>query len=219
MYSPQHFEETRTEILHALIAAHPLATLVTLTGHGLEANAIPLLLRHDGSPFGTLVGHVARANPLWREFEPSVEALAVFQGPNAYITPAWYATKLETGKVVPTWNYVVVQAHGRLRSIDDPAWVRALLDELTARHESPRPAPWSVDDAPADYIHALLRAIVGIEMPVARIAGKWKLSQNQPAANRAGVVAGLSQSTAPDAAAMAALVQRYGPPDADQTHG
>lgn len=219
MYSPQHFEETRTEILHALIAAHPLATLVTLTGHGLEANAIPLLLRHDGSPFGTLVGHVARANPLWREFEPSVEALAVFQGPNAYITPAWYATKLETGKVVPTWNYVVVQAHGRLRSIDDPAWVRALLDELTARHESPRPAPWSVDDAPADYIHALLRAIVGIEMPVARIAGKWKLSQNQPAANRAGVVAGLSQSTAPDAAAMAALVQRYGPPDADQTRG
>lgn len=219
MYSPQHFEETRTEILHALIAAHPLATLVTLTGHGLEANAIPLLLRHDGSPFGTLVGHVARANPLWREFEPSVEALAVFQGPNAYITPAWYATKLETGKVVPTWNYVVVQAHGRLRSIDDPAWVRALLDELTARHESPRPAPWSVDDAPADYIHALLRAIVGIDMPVARIAGKWKLSQNQPAANRAGVVAGLSQSTAPDAAAMAALVQRYGPPDADQTHG
>lgn len=133
----------------------------------------------------------------------------MFQGPNAYITPAWYATKHDSGEVVPTWNYVVVQAHGRLRAIDDPAWVRALLDELTARHESPRPAPWSVDDAPADYIHALLRAIVGIEMPVARIAGKWKLSQNQPAANRAGVVAGLGESSD---AAMAALVRDDGPP-------
>ena len=211
MYNPPHFEETRTDVLHALIGAHPLATLVTLTGHGLEANPLPLLLRHDGSPLGTLVGHVARANPLWREFEPSVEALAVFQGPNAYITPSWYASKRESGKVVPTWNYVVVQAHGPLRAIDDPAWLRALLDELTARHESPRPVPWSVDDAPPEYISALLRAIVGIEMPVTRIAGKWKLSQNQPAANRAGVIAGLGESSAAGAAAMAALVRDHGP--------
>lgn len=210
MYIPSHFEERRTEVLHDLIGAHPLAALVTLTAHGLEANAIPLHLRQDGSAFGTLVGHVARANPLWREFDPSVEALAVFQGPQIYITPSWYATKQQTGKVVPTWNYVVVQACGTLRAIDDAPWLRLLLHELTDHHEAARPAPWSMDDAPREYTDALLQAIVGIEIPIARLTGKWKVSQNQPAANRASVAAGLAGSSAPDAGAMAALVQQHG---------
>lgn len=213
MYNPSHFEETRTDVLHELMGAHPLATLVTLTAHGLEANAIPLHLRQDGSALGTLVGHVARANPLWREFDSAVEALAVFQGPQIYVTPSWYATKAETGRVVPTWNYVVVQAYGTLRVHDDAAWVHALLHELTDHHESARPAPWSVDDAPHDYTDALMRAVVGIEIPVTRLAGKWKVSQNQPRANRASVVAGLGESASPDAAAMAALVRRHGPID------
>lgn len=211
MYIPTQFDEPRSDVLHELIRAHPLATLITLGAQGLEANPIPLLLRQDGSPFGTLVGHVARANPLWREFDASVDALAVFQGPQAYITPSWYATKQQTGKVVPTWNYAVVQARGPLRAIEDPAWLRALLGELTAQQEAARPAPWSVDDAPRDYVDALLRAIVGIEIPVTRLSGKWKVSQNQPAANRAGVAAGLTADGDAGAAAMARLVEAYGP--------
>lgn len=211
MYLPRHFEESRTEVLHELIVAHPLATLVKLTPHGLEANAIPLHLRHEGGAFGTLVGHVARANPMWGQFDPAVEALAVFQGPQAYITPSWYATKRQTGKVVPTWNYVIVQAGGPLRIRDDANWIDTLLRELTARHEAARPAPWSVDDAPREYTEALMRAVVGIEIPIVRLAGKWKVSQNQPAANRAGVVAGLGASAAPDDIAMAALVRRHAP--------
>lgn len=211
MYLPRHFEESRTDVLHELIVAHPLATLVTLTAHGLEANAIPLHLRHEGGAFGTLVGHVARANPMWGQFDPAVETLAVFQGPQAYITPSWYATKRQTGKVVPTWNYVIVQARGPLRIRDDADWIDTLLHELTARHEAARPAPWSVDDAPREYTEALMRAVVGIEIPIVRLAGKWKVSQNQPAANRAGVVAGLGASAASDDIAMAALVRQYGP--------
>jgi transcriptional regulator len=211
MYLPRHFEEARAEVLHELIVAHPLATLVTLTSHGLEANPIPLHLRHEGGAFGTLVGHVARANPMWTQFDPSVEALAVFHGPQAYITPSWYATKRQTGKVVPTWNYVIVQARGPLRIRDDADWVRELLHALTARHEAARPAPWSVDDAPRDYTEALMRSVVGIEIPITRLTGKWKVSQNQPAANRAGVVAGLVDDGTPDAAAMAELVQHHGP--------
>lgn len=211
MYLPRHFEESRTEVLHELIVAHPLATLVTLTPHGLEANAIPLHLRHEGGAFGTLVGHVARANPMWGQFDPAVEVLAVFQGPQAYITPSSYATKRQTGKVVPTWNYVIVQARGPLHIRDDADWIDTLLHELTARHEAARPVPWSVDDAPREYTEALMRAVVGIEIPIVRLAGKWKVSQNQPAANRAGVVAGLGASAAPDDIAMAALVRQYGP--------
>ncbi|MBK8336258.1 MAG: FMN-binding negative transcriptional regulator [Sterolibacteriaceae bacterium] len=218
MYLPRHFKESRTDVLHELIVAHPFATLVTLTPHGLEANAIPLHLRHEGGAFGTLVGHVARANPMWGRFDPAVEALAVFQGPQAYISPSWYATKRQTGKVVPTWNYVIVQARGPLRIRDDANWIDTLLHELTTRHEAARPAPWSVDDAPREYTEALMRAVVGIEIPIVRLAGKWKVSQNQPAANRAGVVAGLGERAAPDDIAMAALVRQYGPaepPDPD----
>ncbi len=218
MYLPRHFDESRMALLHELIVAHPLATLVTLTSHGLEANPIPLHLRLEGGAFGTLVGHVARANPMWTQFDPSTEALAVFNGPQAYITPSWYATKRQTGKVVPTWNYVIVQARGPLRIRDDADWVRELLHELTAHHEAARPAPWSVDDAPRDYTEALMRAVVGIEIPITRLTGKWKVSQNQPAANRAGVAAGLDERAAPDDIAMAALVRRCGPAEPRNPH-
>ncbi|HEV7371140.1 FMN-binding negative transcriptional regulator [Arenibaculum sp.] len=214
MYQPRQFEETRVEVMHDLIRAHPLATLVTLSPSGIEANHVPLHLRVDGSGSGTLVGHVARANPVWRDFDPAVEALAVFQGPEAYVTPSWYPTKAETGKAVPTWNYAVVHAHGPMRVIEDRDWLRAQIDELTAGQESAFPVPWSTADAPGGFIDALLRAIVGIEIPIARLAGKWKVSQNQPARNHHGVVAGLSALGTADAAEMAGLVAARGEPEA-----
>lgn len=204
MYLPAHFEETRAEVLHAAIREHPLATLIRTDPAGaLQADALPMLL--DGEA-GMLRGHVARANPLWRE-AAGKEVLAIFHGAQAYVTPSWYPTKREHGKAVPTWNYVVVHARGRLATIEDPARLRALLDDLVDRHESARPDPWRVADAPADYIDKMLAAIVGIEIEVARLEGKWKASQNQPAANRAGVVAGLRQRGSADDLALAALVK------------
>jgi transcriptional regulator len=208
MYVPSHFAETRTEALHRFVHAHPLAVLVTHTADGLEANHLPLELDPAPAPLGTLRGHVARANPVWRTFSPGVEALAIFQGPDRYITPAWYATKRATGKVVPTWNYVVVHAYGPLRIIEDGAWLRALVERLTARHEAGRADAWKLSDAPAEYVDAMLRGIVGLELPITRLVGKWKVSQNRPEADRAGVVAGLHALGDPESAAMAALVQR-----------
>lgn len=191
MYLPKHFEETRPEILHALIAAHPLATLVTLRAGELVADHIPLIFDPTRGAVGTLRGHVARANPLWKATASGTEALAVFQGPEAYITPSWYPGKREHGKVVPTWNYAVVHAHGPLQIFDDAEWLREFLPTLTAHMESPRAAPWQVSDAPEDYLETMLRAIVGIEIPVARLVGKWKMSQNRPAVDRVGVAVGL----------------------------
>jgi transcriptional regulator len=190
VYVPTHFEETRTDVLHALIRAHPLAALVTQTPDGLVANHLPFEIDPDPAPFGTLRGHMARANPQWRT--PSdAPALAIFQGPSAYVSPAWYATKQDTGRVVPTWNYAVVHAHGPLRVIHDRDWLREFVTRLTTRHEAARPDPWQVTDAPVDYIDTQLAAIVGIEMPIAQLEGKWKVSQNRPPADRAGVVEGL----------------------------
>ncbi|HEX9821999.1 MAG TPA: FMN-binding negative transcriptional regulator [Methylomirabilota bacterium] len=208
MYLPRHFEETRVETLHALIRAHPLGALVTLTPGGLDANHIPFEVDPDPAPFGTLRGHVARANPVWREFAREAEALVLFQGPETYISPAWYPTKQETGRVVPTWNYAVVHAHGTPRFIEDRAWLRAFVERLTTRHESGRPHPWKMTDAPPEYIDTQLGAIVGLEIPIARLIGKWKVSQNRPAADRAGVVQGLSNEAQPPAATMAELVRR-----------
>lgn len=205
MYSPSQFEESRITELRQLVAAHPLATLVVAGGGGLVADHVPMLWRDDGSALGVLVGHVARANPLWQR--AGNEVLAVFQGPQHYITPSWYATKREHGRVVPTWNYAVAHLHGELVAQDDQTWLRQLLRELTERHEQSRAEPWSIDDAPAEYFDPLLSAIVGIEIPVARIEGKFKLSQNQPAANIDGVVEGLDE--AGDADAMEALMRRY----------
>jgi transcriptional regulator len=207
MYTPTHFAETRVEVLHDHVRRHPLATLVTQTAAGeLVADHIPMLLCDGPGPFGTLQGHVARANPVWSRARTDIESLAIFHGPAAYVSPSWYATKAETGRVVPTWDYAVVHAHGVLRPIDDPAWLRSLVERLTNANEAGFPAPWQVSDAPADYVEKQLRAIVGIELVVTRLAGKWKMSQNQPDANRAGAIRGLRQLGTEEAAAVADLI-------------
>lgn len=210
MYTPKHFEEPRVEVLHALMRARPLSTLVTLGSCGLSANHLPLLLNEEPPPLGTLRGHVSRSNSMWKELKPGVEALAVFSGPDAYITPSWYATKNETGQVVPTWNYVVAHAYGSLRIIDDPRWLRAHVEELTHQQESRFAEPWRVTDAPAENIARELRGIVGIEMAISRIEGKWKVSQNHPEANRAGVIQGLEGTSDAEAMAIARLVRERG---------
>jgi transcriptional regulator len=206
MYNPKHFEEPRIEVMHELMRARPLATLITLTSAGLDANHVPLHLIDQPAPLGTLRGHVARANPLWSDFAKDVEVLAIFHGPDSYITPSWYATKQETGKVVPTWNYAVVHAYGTLRVIDDTAWLRAQLEALTAHNEAGFAHPWAVSDAPHEYTEKLIEAIVGFEIVITKLSGKWKVSQNQPAQNQASVIAGLNNSGLHDAEAMAVLV-------------
>jgi transcriptional regulator len=205
MYLPKHFEESRIDVLHGLIRAHPLGALVTTGANGLEANHVPFEIDPDPAPFGTLRAHVARANPVWRE--GAGDALVIFQGPDIYVSPSWYPSKREGGKVVPTWNYAVVHAYGALRAIDDAAWLRAFVERLTDRHEAARPDRWHVTDAPADYVDKMLTAIVGIELPVTRLVGKWKVSQNRPAADRAGVIAGLEADGDDAARAMAAAVR------------
>ena len=211
MYIPKHFDEPRTEVLHELMRSRSLATLVTLSGAGIVANHIPLLLSDASAPLGTLCGHVSRANALWQDFDPKVEALAIFAGPDTYVTPSWYPTKNETGRAVPTWNYVVAHAYGTLRVIEDRAWLRAHVEELTRHKESPRKEPWKVSDAPEDYIERLLSGIVGLEMTLTRIEGKWKVSQNQPDINRDGVVRGLEEIGDDTSLAMAQLVKERGP--------
>lgn len=208
MYLPAHFAESRTEVLHQLIHEHPLAAMVTFSANELNANHIPFELDPVPAPFGTLRGHVARANPVWQQFSKDVEALLVFQGEHHYISPSWYPAKKEHGKVVPTFNYIVVHAYGPLRIIDDRAWLRKLVGRLTDRHEAGSAQPWKVTDAPDDYIEKMLGAIVGIEIPVTKLTGKWKVSQNQPAENRDGVVKGLGEIVTAEAAAMANFVKQ-----------
>ena len=210
MYLPSHFEETRAEVLRQLIRSHPLGALVTFGADGLNANHIPFEIDPDPAPFGTLRAHVARANPVWRETSKAVEPLVIFQGPQIYITPSWYQTKKETGKVVPTFNYIVVHAYGAMRVIEDGDWLRAFVGRLTARFEAARAQPWAVGDAPDEFISMQLRAIVGIEITLSRLIGKWKASQNRPAADRKGVVAGLRESDDALAQAMAAAVEQKG---------
>ena len=208
MYLPKHFEQPDLDAMARLLAAHPLATLAWNSADGLTAEHLPLMWERgagDG-PLGTLRGHVARANPLWRE-AAGAAVLAAFQGPQAYITPSWYPSKAATAKVVPTWNYAVVHARGSLRVTEDAAWLRALVGRLTDTHEASRAHRWQVDDAPADYIEQMLRAIVGIEIEVTRLQGKWKVSQNRSAADRAGVAAGLESLDSDDTRAMAGLVR------------
>ncbi|HZW19779.1 FMN-binding negative transcriptional regulator [Noviherbaspirillum sp.] len=207
MYIPSQFDESRPEVLHALLRAHPLGTLVTLGASGLNANHIPFEFDAEQS---TLRAHIARANPLWKDFSPEVEALVVFQGAQSYISPGWYPTKEEDGRAVPTYNYMVAHAYGPLRVIDDAEWIRAQVQRLSERHETGQARPWKITDAPADYIDKLLKALVGIEIPVTKLAGKWKVSQNQPAANREGVVRGLREQGGDAALAMAAAVASHG---------
>jgi transcriptional regulator len=207
MYIPQQFEEPRVDAMHELIRAYPLATLVTHSSDGLNANHIPVYLSGSPAPYGALRGHIARANPLLGEIAGGIETLAIFQGPDAYITPSWYATKKATGKVVPTWNYAVVHAYGVLRVVDNASWLRAQLDSLTKRNESSFPEPWAVSDAPPEHIERIMTAIVGVEVVITKLLGKWKVSQNQPTQNQVGVIAGLKASGLPESEAMAALVE------------
>ncbi|HEV2680374.1 MAG TPA: FMN-binding negative transcriptional regulator [Rhodanobacter sp.] len=186
MYTPKHFEEVRVEALHGLVRAYPFATLVTHAANGMTANHLPFELVGE-----VLHGHVARGNELAQQDD--AEVLLIFCGPHGYISPNWYPSKHETGREVPTWNYAVVHVHGRLRVVDDAAWLRRLLETLTDHHEVGQPQPWRVTDAPEDHVEKLLRAIVGLEIVIDRIEGKFKLSQNHPARNRAGVIAGLRQ--------------------------
>ncbi|MCD0502748.1 FMN-binding negative transcriptional regulator [Bordetella petrii] len=210
MYLPRHFEESRPEVLHALMRARPLATLVATDGAGgFDANHIPLHLDASAGPQGVLRGHVARANPLWRAVGSGAPALAIFQGDDAYISPSWYPSKREHGKAVPTWNYAVVHARGTLRAVDDANWLRQLLDTLTTEHEAGFAQPWSVADAPADFIEKMVAAVVGIELHIEQLSGKWKVSQNQPAPNRAGAAQGLREHGRPGVPAMERMVARY----------
>ena len=204
MYIPKHFEQPRIDVMQTLIRDYPLATLVTLSAEGLNANHIPLhWVEEGGSPYGSLRGHIAHSNPLWTDFDPQTEVLAVFQAENAYISPSWYASKPQTGKVVPTWNYAAVHAYGTLRVIDDPVWIRRQLESMTQEFEAGFPEPWSVSDAPADFTERLITQIIGIEISVTRLQGKWKVSQNQPPENQSSVIKALSESGQP---AMANLV-------------
>lgn len=207
MYLPKSFEQPDVETLQEFVWAHPLGVLVTMTSSGLDGNHIPFLIDAEPAPYGTLRGHVARANPIWREVTPTTEALVIFQGPDSFISPSWYPSKRETASVVPTWNYIVVHAHGRLSVIEDADWLRAHVEALTNRHEQDRAVPWAVTDAPADYIQKMVGAIVGLEIQVTRLTGKWKLSQNRSERDRAGVVTGLMGEGTASASAMAALVR------------
>jgi transcriptional regulator len=210
MYQPAHHREDRLEVQHALIRAFPLGILVTVGPSGLVANHVPFLIDPEASKLGTLRAHIARANPLWREFDPAQEALVIFQGAERYITPSWYETKRETGKVVPTWNYTVVHAYGPMKVIEDQAWLRRQIEDLTRFNEAARAEPWTVTDAPDSFVAAMARGIVGIEIEIARIEGKWKVSQNRPEGDRRGVVEGLRAEADAPAHDMAALVAAFG---------
>jgi transcriptional regulator len=210
MYEPSHFKVEDREALHGVMRAHPLGLLVTSGTGGLMANPIPFTLHDDAGPHGTLRAHLARPNPQWREIADGAEVLVVFQGVDHYITPGWYASKKEHGKVVPTWNYVTVQVRGPARVMDEAGFVRQQIDALTAQHEGQRPAPWAVNDAPDAFVAAQMRGIVGIEITISEMAGKFKLSQNRQEADKRGVFEGLVAEPSADAKAMAHLVEERG---------
>jgi transcriptional regulator len=212
MYTPKHHEETDRAVLHDLIRAYPLGTWVALCDDELVVNHVPFLLQPDRGPHGTLVCHVARANPVWQRFSKERSSIVSFQGADGYITPSWYPTKQAHGKAVPTWNYAVVHAHGVPHAIEDRAWLLSHVTQLTATHESGEPVPWKPSDAPAEYIDRMLEMIVGIEIPIDTLAGKWKVSQNRPHADKVGVVAGLEARGKIQDPAMATLVSRFASP-------
>jgi len=208
MYVPKHNEEKDLAVMHGLIRTHPLGAWVTPGDGELIANHIPFLVDEARGEFGTLVGHVARANPVWRSFSASVNSVVIFQGPQTYITPSWYEGKQTHGREVPTWNYAVVHAHGIPRAIEDRDWLRAHVTQLVDTHEAAEAVPWKVSDAPAEFLDRMLNGIVGIEIPIARITGKWKASQNRTEVDRSRVVEGLRTRGDTESAAMAGLVAR-----------
>jgi len=209
MYLPKIHEETRLEVLHALIRAHSLGTWVEAGEDEIVVNHVPFVLEETAGEFGALRGHVARANPVWKAAPRSVPGAVTFRGPQSYITPSWYPSKHEHGKAVPTWNYAVVTVHGRAQFVEDPAWLHTHLATLTDTHEASQALPWTIDDAPADFTEKLVGAIVGVEIPIARIEGKWKTNQNRPEADKLGVVAGLLGRGDDEALAMAKLVRQH----------
>jgi transcriptional regulator len=211
MYQPLPHRQEQLEAQHALIHSHPLGLLISHGGEGLQANSMPFLIDPQASRLGTLQAHMARANGQWRSLDAANDVLVVFQGADHYITPGWYETKRETGKVVPTWNYVMVQARGRPRVIEDAAWLRAQIEALTKKQESARAEPWAVGDAPEAFIDMQIKAIVGLEVEIVDIVGKWKASQNRPAADRVGVVAGLEGLGDEASLEMAAIVREAAP--------
>jgi transcriptional regulator len=189
--------------------AHPFATLVSIQAGALTADHLPLHLHPELSEKGTLRGHIAKGNPLWTKGAGGTDVLAIFQGPQVYVTPSWYPSKKEHGKVVPTWNYAVVHAHGALRFVEDGEWLHEHLNTLTRRHEGARAAPWEVSDAPASYLDHMMKGIVGIEFEIERLEGKWKMSQNRNAQDRAGVRQGLLAEQDESAAAVSEIIQRF----------
>jgi transcriptional regulator len=208
MYQPPHFREDDLGVQHELIRAHPLGLLITAGGSGLMANPLPFHLDAHASAKGTLRLHLAKANGQWRDIQDGAPVLAVFQGANSYVTPSWYRTKQETGKVVPTWNYAIVQVRGPARVIDDADWLLRQINAITGQQEDSRPEPWAVHDAREDFIRAQMKGIIGIEIEITAIEGKWKVSQNRPVADREGVASGLNQVEGQ--AEMVDLVKRYG---------
>ena len=217
MYMPKHFEETRLDVLHRLIREQPLGLLVTLGSTGLNVNHIPFELDATRGPFGTLLCHVARNNPVWQDFSNAVQPVVVFQGPSGYVSPNWYASKREHHRVVPTYNYAVVHAQGTLEVKDDERWVRGMVARLTTRMEASQPQPWKIDDAPADFIAGQLKHIVGLEMTIVTLTGKWKASQNRPVPDQQGVVAGLEAQATDQARALAELMRAANPGSFEQS--
>jgi transcriptional regulator len=209
MYIPKHHAETDTSVLRSLIRAHPLGAWATQSEGELIVNHIPFLLDASRGDLGTLVGHVARANDIWRTFSRTVRSVVIFQGAESYITPSWYPSKHAHGKAVPTWNYVVVHAHGQPVAIEDKEWLLEHLNELTDTHEAGQALPWNIADAPAEFIRRMVEGIVGIEIPITKLVGKWKVSQNKADPDKLGVVAGLLEKDDPQSRDMAVLVEKH----------
>jgi transcriptional regulator len=214
VYIPPHFNEDRVDVLHQVIRSSGLATLVSMTADGLIASHAPLMLNPDPAPYGTLIGHLAKANPHARAADAGVQTLVIFQATDGYITPSYYAAKQEHGKVVPTWNYAAVHAYGTLEVFDDPDRLLAVVTRLTMQHEAVRAQPWAVSDAPANFVRGMLNGIIGISLPIVRLEGKVKMSQNRPATDIDGVVGGLRQDGRDDlAAAVVRATGRQGSPE------
>jgi transcriptional regulator len=211
MYLPALFNETRTDVLHALMRARPLASLVAQCESGLIANHVPVQTLAAPGPLGSLRGHIARANSLWKEYRDGSEAIAIFQGPQVYISPSLYPTKKQTGEVVPTWDYAVVHARGSIRFIHDADWLRSFVAGLTDAHEASRPEPWKIGDAPPEYIESMMGLIVGFELTITSLTGKWKVSQNRSAEDQQGVVQGLRDADDEDSHEIAAMLASRGP--------
>lgn len=208
MYLQSQFEETRVDVLHELVRAHPLAAFVAVVDGEITVEHMPFLLSAEAAPYGVLRSHIPRGNPVRHALTGELEAVAIFQGPEAYVTPSWYPSKREHGRVVPTWNYAVVHARGCPRIVDDAGWLRDHLTALTDSQESGETSPWKVSDAPEEFTERMIARLVGVEMPIESMTGKWKVSQNRPENDRKGVADGLAQDKGN--AEMASLVRRFG---------